>query len=131
MRASKEAAADWRPRRHQMANTQSHFSLRTNANTIETIIQFYGERMGHEKARPQFPTRPLIERRSPKVSQPVRNQPTLNQSICNRSIRASSRADSKKPVRRTRQALDESEFGMSKHNGNGQTNRGSSIRTRP
>ena len=46
MRASKEAAADWRPRRHQMANTQSHFSLRTNANGIETIIQFCGERMG-------------------------------------------------------------------------------------
>jgi hypothetical protein len=29
-----------------MANTQSHFSLRINANTIETIIQFCGERMG-------------------------------------------------------------------------------------
>lgn len=46
MRTNKEAAADWRPRRHQMANTQSHFSLRINANTIETIIQFCGERMG-------------------------------------------------------------------------------------
>lgn len=46
MWANKEAAADWRPRRHQMANTQSHFSLRINANTIETIIQFCGERMG-------------------------------------------------------------------------------------
>ena len=45
MRTNKEAAADWRPRRHQMANTQSHFSLRINANTIETIIQFCGERM--------------------------------------------------------------------------------------
>lgn len=121
MRASKEAAADWRPHRHQMANTQSHFSLRTNANTIETIIQFYGERMGHEKARPQFPTRPLIDRRSPKVGQPVRN----------RSIRASSRDDSKKSARRTRQGLGESEFSMSKDDDNGQTNRGSSIRTRP
>ena len=46
MRASKEAAADWRPRRYQMANTQSHFSLRTKTNTIETVIQFCGERMG-------------------------------------------------------------------------------------
>lgn len=31
---------------HQMANTQSHFSLRIDANTIETIIQFCGERKG-------------------------------------------------------------------------------------
>lgn len=55
MRASKEAAADWRPRRHQMANTQSHFSLRTNANTIETIIQFCGERMGSRESPTAIP----------------------------------------------------------------------------
>lgn len=121
MRTNKEAAADWRPRRHQMANTQSHFSLRINANTIETIIQFCGERMGHGKTRPQFPTRSLIDRRSPKVGQPVRN----------RSIRASSKDDSKKSARRVRKGLGESELGMSKHDDNGQTNRGSSIRTRP
>ena len=44
MRASKEATGD--RVEHQMANTQSHFSLRTKANTIETVIQFCGERMG-------------------------------------------------------------------------------------
>ena len=55
MRANKEAAADWRPRRHQMANTQSHFSLRTNANAIETIIHFYGERMGPRESPPAIP----------------------------------------------------------------------------
>lgn len=59
MRTNKEAAADWRPRRHQMANTQSHFSLRTNANTIETIIQFYGERMGPRENPPAIPNAPL------------------------------------------------------------------------
>ena len=59
MRASKEAATDWRPRRHQMANTQSHFSLRTNANTIETIIQFCGERMGPRENLPAIPDAPL------------------------------------------------------------------------
>ena len=77
--------------------------------------------MGHGKTRPQFPTRSLIDRRSPKVGQPVRN----------RSIRASSKDDSKKSVRRVRKGLGESELGMSKHDDNGQTNRGSSIRTRP
>lgn len=88
-----------------MANTQSHFSLRTKANTIETVIQFYGERMGaHEKTRPQFPTRPLIDRRSPKVGQPIRN----------RSIHASSKGDSEKSARRVRQDLGESEFGRVK-----------------
>lgn len=55
MRTNKEAAADWRPRRHQMANTQSHFSLRTNANTIETIIQFCGERMEPRENPPAIP----------------------------------------------------------------------------
>lgn len=59
MRTNKEAAADWRPRRHQMANTQLHFSLRTNANTIETIIQFYGERMGPRENPPAIPNAPL------------------------------------------------------------------------
>ena len=59
MRTNKEAAADWRPRRHQMANTQSHFSLRTNANTIETIIQFYGERMDPRENPPAIPNAPL------------------------------------------------------------------------
>lgn len=121
MRTNKEAAADWRRRRHQMANTQSHFSLRTNANAIETIIQFCGERMEPRENPPAIPTRPLIDRRSPKVGQPIRNQ----------SIRASSKGDSKKSARRVRQDLGESEFSMSKHDGNGQTNRGSSIRTRP
>lgn len=59
MRTNKEAAADWRPRRHQMANTQSHFSLRTNANTIGTIIQFCGERMGSWENLPAIPDAPL------------------------------------------------------------------------
>ena len=59
MRTNKEAAADWRPRRHQMANTQSHFSLRTNANTIEIIIQFCGERMGSRENPPAIPNAPL------------------------------------------------------------------------
>lgn len=59
MRANKEAAADWRPRRHQMANTQSHFSLRTNANAIETIIHFYGERMGPRESPLAIPDAPL------------------------------------------------------------------------
>lgn len=88
-----------------MANTQSHFSLRTKANTIETVIQFYGERMGaHEKTRPQFPTHPLIGRRSPKVGQPIRNL----------LIHASSKGDSEKSARRVRQDLGESEFGRVK-----------------
>lgn len=105
-----------------MANTQSHFSLRTKANTIETVIQFYGERMGaHEKTCPQFPTRPLMDRRSPKVGQPIRN----------RSIRASSKGDSKKSARRVRQGLGESKLDASKYDDNGQTNRDSSIQTRP
>lgn len=56
------------------------------------------------ETRPQFPTRPLIERRSPKVGQPIRN----------RSTRASSKGDSKKSARRVRQGLGESEFGRVK-----------------
>ena len=43
--------------------------------------------MGSPKTRPQFPTRPLIERRSPKVGQPVRN----------RVIRASSKTIRRSP----------------------------------
>lgn len=55
MRTNKEAAADWRPRRHQMANTQSHFSLHANTNTIETVIQFCGERMEPRENPPAIP----------------------------------------------------------------------------
>ena len=44
---------------HQMANTQSHFSLRINANTIETVIQFCGERMGPRENPPAIPDAPL------------------------------------------------------------------------
>ena len=104
MRASKEAAADWRPRRHQMANTQSHFSLRTNANTIETIIQFCGERMGPRENPPAIPDAPLDRTAFPKDNQPIRN----------RSIHASSKGDSEKSARRVRQGLGESEFGRVK-----------------
>ena len=44
---------------HQMANPQSHFSLRTNANASETIIQFCGERMGPRESPPAIPDAPL------------------------------------------------------------------------
>lgn len=74
MRTNKEAAADWRPRRHQMANTQSHFSLRTNANTIETIIQFCGERMGPRENPPAIPDA-LLDRSAFAKGQPADPQP--------------------------------------------------------
>lgn len=121
MRTNKEAAADWRPRRHQMANTQSHFSLRTNANTIETIIQFCGERMG-----------------------PRENPPAIPDALFDRSAFAKGRSADPQPVDprflkwrfekvRTTSSTGPGRIGarMSKHDDNGQTNRGSSIRTRP
>lgn len=122
MRASKEAAADRRPRRASDGKYPIAFffahrcEYHWNNNSI--LWRTHG---ATGKTRPQFPTRPLIDWRSQKVGQPIRD----------RSIRASSKGDSKKSVRRVRKGLGESELGMSKHDSNGQTNRGSSIRTRP
>ena len=85
MRTNKEAAADWRPRRHQMANTQSHFSLRTNANTIETIIQFCGERMEPRENPPAIPDAPLdrtaFVKGRPASPQPADPQPVNLQPV--------------------------------------------------
>lgn len=105
MRASKKAAADWRPRRASDGKYPIAFffahqcEYHWNNNSI--LWRTHG---ATGKTRPQFPTRPLIERRSPKVGQPIRN----------RSIHASSKGDSKKSARRVRQDLDESEFGRVK-----------------
>ena len=62
MRASKKAAADWRPRRASDGKYSiAFFFAHQIANTIETIIQFCGERMG-----PPGKARPRNSRRAPR-----------------------------------------------------------------
>lgn len=65
---------------HQLANTQSHFSLRINAHTIETIIQFCGERMGPRESPPAIPDAPL-DRTAFAKGQPAGPQPADPQPV--------------------------------------------------